>query len=187
MNATPPTTHFYPEVRIEIKPSFILPGEIGVFATRRFPKNAVIVPAAHFADVRLLDWAMVETLDAVTKRKLMGYCIGTPEGLLAPSDLNFISAAWQMNHCCQPNVGFNAAEDFVAMRTIKRGEELCWDYGFAELNPQFRMECRCGAVECRGVVTGTDWQRLKSDPNKLRYFSPDLCRLAQEQATGAKN
>lgn len=164
-----------------------MPGEIGVFATRRFAKDAVIVPAEHFANVRLLEWSVFETLDAGTKRKLMGYCPGTREGLLAPPDLNYISVAWQMNHSCRPNVGINAADDFVAMRSIKRGEELCWDYAFAESNPKFSMKCRCGAVDCRGVVTGTDWQHLKLDPNKLRYFSADLRRLVQETTTGARN
>ncbi|MDP2826365.1 MAG: SET domain-containing protein-lysine N-methyltransferase [Sulfuritalea sp.] len=172
----PPPPQNYPEVRIEIKPSIILPGEIGVFATRRIAKDAVIVPAAHFTDIRLLEWAVFETLDALTKRKLMGYCPGTAEGLLAPADLNYISVAWQMNHSCQPNVGFNAAEDFVAMHAIKRGEELCWDYAFGESNPKFRMRCRCGAAGCRGVVTGNDWQVLVNDPNKAKYFSAELRR-----------
>jgi hypothetical protein len=180
----PPPPQTYPAVSIEIKPSIILPGEIGVFATRRFAKDSIIVPAAHFADARLLEWAVFKTLDAVTKRKLMGYCPGTPEGLLAPADLNYISVAWQMNHSCQPNVGFNAADDFVAMRAIRRGEELCWDYAFAESNPKFRMKCRCGAVDCRGVVTGKDWQHLVSEPNKRNYFLSDLRRLAQDLASG---
>lgn len=178
----PPQT--YPAVSIEIKPSIILPGEIGVFATRRFAKDSIIVPAAHFADARLLEWAVFKTLDAVTKRKLMGYCPGTPEGLLAPADLNYISVAWQMNHSCQPNVGFNATDDFVAMRAIKRGEELCWDYAFAESNPKFRMKCRCGAVDCRGVVTGKDWRHLMSEPAKRGYFSSDLRRLVQDLVSG---
>jgi hypothetical protein len=125
-----------------------------------------------------------KTLDAVTKRKLMGYCPGTPEGLLAPADLNYISVAWQMNHSCQPNVGFNATDDFVAMRAIKRGEELCWDYAFAESNPKFRMKCRCGAVDCRGVVTGKDWRHLMSEPAKRGYFSSDLRRLVQDLVSG---
>jgi len=145
------------------------------------------VPAAHVEDVRLLEWAMFETLDAVTQRKLMGYCLGTPEGLLAPANLNYISVAWQMNHSCQPNVGFNAAEDFVAMRAIKRGEELCWDYGFAESNPKFRMECHCGASDCRGVVTGRDWQHLMADPNKLAYFSCYLRRFILDLPSEVKN
>lgn len=166
----------YPQVRIEIRPSIVLSGEIGVFAARRFAKDVVIVPATHFEDVRLLEWTVFQTLDAVTKRKLIGYCPGTHEGLLAPPDLNYISVAWQMNHSCQPNVGFNAADDFVAMRAIRRGEELTWDYAFAELNPKFRMKCRCGAADCRRVVTGRDWQRMANSPHKARYFSPDLRR-----------
>ena len=68
-------------------------GEIGVFAMRRFAIDKVIVPAAHFADVRLQEWSEFETLDAVTQRKLMSYCPGTPQGLLASPDLNFISIA----------------------------------------------------------------------------------------------
>ncbi len=126
--------------------------------------------------MRLLAWPVFDALDATTKRKLKGYCVGTPEGLLAPADLNYISVAWQMNHSCQPNVGFNAAEDFVAMRAIQRGEELCWDYAFGESNPKFRMRCRCGAAGCRGVVTGRDWQMLVNDPDKAKYFSAELRR-----------
>ena len=92
-----------------------------------------------------------------------------------------------MNHSCQPNVGFNAVDDFVAMRAIKRGEELCWDYGFAETNPKFRMKCQCGTVDCCGIVTGTDWKRLKSLPTKLQYFSADLRRLVHDSASRARN
>lgn len=97
----------YPAVRIEIKPSIILPGEIGVFAMRRIAKDEIIVPATHFADARLVEWSVFDRLDAVTKRKIMGYCPGTAEGFFAPPDLNYISVAWQINHSCDPNVGFN--------------------------------------------------------------------------------
>lgn len=166
----------YPAIRIELKPSRILPDEIGVFAVRRFARDEIIIPAAHFADERLLPWAVFDTLDATTRRKLMGYCPGTPEGLLAPPDLNYLSVAWQMNHSCRPNVGFNAADDFVAMRAIRRGEELCWDYAFAETNPKFRMVCRCGAAACPGVVTGRDWRVLVNDPDTAKYFSAELRR-----------
>ncbi len=158
-----------------------------MFAVRRFARDEIIIPATHFADVRLLPWAEFDTLDAITRRKLMGYCPGTPDGLLARPDLNYLSVAWQMNHSCMPNVGFNAADDFVAVRAIRRGEELCWDYAYAETNPKFRMRCRCGAVACRGVVTGGEWRRLMADPEKLRYFSPDLLRFIQVTTTGAGN
>lgn len=164
----------YPAVRIEIRPSKILPGEIGVFATRRVGKNTVIVPASHFADARHIAWSEFATIDPATRRKLMGYCPGTLEGLLAPPDLNYISVAWQINHSCNPNVGFNANDDFVAMRTIQRAEELCWDYAFGETNPKFRMRCYCGSAQCRGVVKGTDWRVLVNEGNSRKYFSAGL-------------
>lgn len=62
------------------------------------------------------------------------------------------------------------------MRSIKRGEELCWDYAYDESNPKFRMRCRCGHAQCRGMVTGRDWQLLVNDPRCSKYFSPSLRR-----------
>ena len=168
--------HAYPAVRIEIRPSSILPGEIGVFSTCRIVKDEVIVPATHFADAQLFVWSVFDRADAVTKRKIMGYCPGTAEGFFAPPDLNYISVAWQINHSCDPNVGFNESDDFVAMRTIKRGEELCWDYAFDESNSKFRMRCRCGSIRCRGMVTGGDWQLLVNDSGCRKYFSAGLRR-----------
>lgn len=74
-----------------------------------------------------------------------------------------------MNHSCESNVGFNAADDFVAMRAIKRGEELCWDYAYAETNPKFRMKCRCGAIGCRRVVRTDIGERfMREDATRLK-------------------
>ncbi len=68
-------------------------------------------------------------------------------------------AKW-INHGCQPNC---EAEDvdgriFIkALRTLKPGEELFYDYGLviderhtAKLKKQF--ECRCGKPKCRGTM-----------------------------------
>lgn len=92
-----------------------------------------------------------------------------------------------LNHSCEPNASFNAADDFVAMRATKPGEELFWDYGFAESNPKFRMKCRCGAIDYRDLITGADWQHINWDSDKRQYFSRDLRRLAPKPATGVRN
>lgn len=68
-------------------------------------------------------------------------------------------ARW-INHGCQPNC---EADDvggriFIkALRTLKPGEELFYDYGLviderytAKLKKQF--ECRCGKPQCRGTM-----------------------------------
>lgn len=60
-----------------------------------------------------------------------------------------------INHSCEPNVAFTLEGDgFYALRPIKAGEELYFDYATCENDPQWRLECRCGTKSCRGYVTG---------------------------------
>jgi hypothetical protein len=37
----------------------------------------------------------------------------------------------------------------VAMRDIKIGEEITWDYEMTEKNLEWRMKCKCGKDNCR--------------------------------------
>jgi SET domain-containing protein len=58
-----------------------------------------------------------------------------------------------LNHSCQPNCGIKNLFELVSMRKIKKGEELTWDYDMAE-NDNWRMKCKCGSKNCRGVIRG---------------------------------
>lgn len=58
-----------------------------------------------------------------------------------------------LNHSCQPNCGIKNLFNIVSMRVIKKGEELTWDYDMAE-NDNWRMKCKCGSKNCRGVIRG---------------------------------
>ncbi len=69
-------------------------------------------------------------------------------------------ARW-VNHSCAPNCETEESEDgrvFIqAMRDIRRGEELNYDYGLIideRITPTLKKqyECRCGAVDCRGTM-----------------------------------
>lgn len=62
-----------------------------------------------------------------------------------------------INHSCDPNVGMDGQIDYVAMRDIKAGEELCMDYAMAISN-EYELECKCGSEKCRGIITGEDWK-----------------------------
>lgn len=161
-------------LRIEIRPSKILKGEVGVFAVRNLPKNSVIIDAAHFSNTRFVPWKTFLRLDPSTKKKIIAHCSGTPKGFFMPPDLNYLSVAWHMNHSCNPNVGFNARDDFVAMQPIRKNEELTWDYGFDETNPAFKMKCTCKERKCRKIITGNDWRHLMQDSSKYEYLSPRL-------------
>jgi SET domain-containing protein len=66
------------------------------------------------------------------------------------------------NHSCDPNAGFHGQIFLVAMRDIKKGEEVVLDYAMAlcaskNADP-YRMECKCGSKKCRGIITDNDWK-----------------------------
>lgn len=61
--------------------------------------------------------------------------------------------ARRLNHSCEPNCGIKDLFKIVAMRDIKKGEELTWDYEMTEKNEfGWRMKCRCGTESCRKSI-----------------------------------
>jgi hypothetical protein len=76
-----------------------------------------------------------------------------------------------LNHSCAPNVGVRGQITFVAMRDIPAGSELTIDYAMIDGDPRERMRCACGAPECRGEVTGSDWSRPELQRRYAGYFS----------------
>src|SRR6185369_8729778 len=57
-----------------------------------------------------------------------------------------------VNHACDPNAVVKKDTRLVAMRDIDRGEEIRFDYS-TTISDGWTMECRCGAVNCRRIVT----------------------------------
>src|SRR5439155_23593535 len=79
-----------------------------------------------------------------------------------------------INHCCDPNAGFVTGETIlVALRDIAPGEEIGWDYSTSLAETGWRLECRCPAANCRGIVRSwgelTDGQRECLRPIALAY------------------
>jgi SET domain-containing protein len=62
------------------------------------------------------------------------------------------------NHSCDPNIGVQGQIVFVALRDIRPAEELTHDWATTD-DDDYRMECKCGAVNCRKLITGQDWRR----------------------------
>lgn len=71
------------------------------------------------------------------------------------------NAARWINHSCNPNCETEETDDgrvFIqAIRDIRRGEELNYDYGLIldeRITPTLKKqhECRCGAKNCRGTM-----------------------------------
>ncbi len=55
----------------------------------------------------------------------------------------------KLNHSCNPNAHFGSKRQLFALRSIKRGEEVTFDYSTSEVDAQWTMSCACGAKGCR--------------------------------------
>lgn len=94
---------------------------------------------------------------------------------IGPTDADGIDANMlHLNHSCDPNVGVRGQVTFVAMREIPVGTELTIDYAMIDGDPEERMECGCGADQCRGTITGDDWRRPELQKRYAGYFSKYL-------------
>jgi hypothetical protein len=59
-----------------------------------------------------------------------------------------------LNHSCNPNIGIKGSVTFVALRNIKKGEEVAFDYSTTEDDLLWRLpfKCACGAKNCRSSI-----------------------------------
>lgn len=103
-----------------------------------------------------------------------------------------------MNHSCEPNVEAQNWQDkeiwFIALRDIKKGEELTFNYGF-EADTWEDHPCRCGKPSCVGYIVAEDqWPTLKrkiaakkaAHTRKLHQKKKNSTTAAKRQRTPSK-
>lgn len=73
------------------------------------------------------------------------------------------------NHSCKPNASIHKRLDIVAIREIKEGEEITFDYSIIEGDPRWEMDCNCGQKECRRVISSVHSLPAKQFENYLPY------------------
>jgi len=91
------------------------------------------------------------------------YIISSKEGKLEDDDF--------FNHSCNPNAGIKGHLLMVAMRAIRPNEEITYDYAMTDCDLNYRFQCRCGAKNCRKVITGHDWKMPALQRRYKDYFS----------------
>jgi hypothetical protein len=88
------------------------------------------------------------------------------------------------NHSCEPNAGFgkNSPICLSAMRDIKAGDQICFDYGMCETDERLwePMDCMCGTPYCRGKITANDWKIQDLHVRYKGYWSPHVQRLLDQ-------
>lgn len=83
-------------------------------------------------------------------------------------DVTPTNPGYYINHSCQPNAGFRGSLTVVAMKPIKKDEEITIDYSITEEDPYWKMPCRCGKKDCRKTIRGI--QSLHK--NTFRKYRP---------------
>lgn len=95
--------------------------------------------------------------------------------------------AYKINHSCSPSAGVVGQITFVALRDIAPDEEVCYDYAMTDGTDYDEFICQCGAPNCRGQVSGSDWMRPELWQRYKGHFSPYLQRRIDQLQTQRAN
>lgn len=121
--------------------------------------------------------------------KMRDFCLQISENhVIGPIKEGQIDDACYFNHCCDPNAGIKGQIFLVAIRNIKKGEYVTFDYGMvlhnsSNVKKQYRLKCECGSSICRKVVTVNDWKKKELQKKYNGYFQFYI----QEKINNLKN
>ena len=85
-----------------------------------------------------------------------------------------------VNHSCDPNMGVQGQITLVAMRDIRAGEEVTFDYAMVDMSDADEFVCACGSPWCRVRVTGEDWRLPDLQKRYRGYFGAHVQRAIDE-------
>ncbi|MDD5193140.1 MAG: SET domain-containing protein-lysine N-methyltransferase [Candidatus Nanoarchaeia archaeon] len=75
-----------------------------------------------------------------------------------------------INHSCNPNCKVSIRNKRIwikAIKNIKKGEEINYDYGYELDNDYKDHPCKCGSKNCIGYIIGKDyWKKFKKMQRK---------------------
>jgi SET domain-containing protein len=91
------------------------------------------------------------------------------------------SAGWCINHSCDPNCGVVGERELAALRDIRRGEEVTFDYSTNVGWDGFMMECRCGKKNCRKFIKSYASLAPELKRRYEGHVSPFLLRRPRRQ------
>jgi SET domain-containing protein len=128
----------------------------GVFAARKIPVDTRII---EYCGERIDDDTAAERGSHDPANPFHTFFFSLEGGKMIDGGVQGSDARW-INHACAPNCEAREEEGRVyiyALRDIRRGEELNYDYGLvieerhtAKLKASY--ECRCGAATCRHTM-----------------------------------
>jgi len=159
----------------------------GLFAAKDIPKGTVVMVSPVVQEYTRQEY---KTFSFRYRAILKKYASGDSSGNLIYHTDNV--KYW--NHSCNPNTTY-VGDVEIAIKNIRAGEELTYDYGLIHPIWLPPMKCYCGSPNCRGIIVRVPdnsliAQRLHSAArnalkNALEVSQPlikkkDLLQLMQE-------
>ena len=132
-----------------------------------------IAPIARGEFVAILGGIIVPSEDFNDYEKTMGNLgIQLNDGFyICPPDREELYKTGVLNHSCEPNLGLIDSITFVAIKDIKVGDELTFDYAIAETRGS-SFDCNCNSARCRKIINPTDWELPYLQEKYSEFFSP---------------
>jgi SET domain-containing protein len=117
---------------------------LGIYAKENIPTYSVIL------DIKYIREVTKENPLSESEKHLRDHQHYWPDGR------TFIVAEPEcyLNHSCNPNAYiYSAGKQFfiIAKKDIKSGEEITVDYEIQTTGVDSSWECKCGAINCRGM------------------------------------
>jgi len=81
------------------------------------------------------------------------------------------------NHSCDPNIYIEDRE-FIALKSIKTGDPITFDYETNEAEMAEPFNCQCGSINCRDLIKGYDYLSRESIKELTAPISPHLLTRA---------
>ena len=137
-----------------------------MFAIRTIRKGAKII---EYRGARISESAANDQPARDPKNLYHTFLFQLSDGTVIDGGARGNSARW-INHSCQPNcesVEYDDGTLFIhARRTIRAGEELCYDYRIGVLGKPTRVDrkdyaCACNTPRCRGTMLLTTKRRRR--------------------------
>jgi hypothetical protein len=117
----------------------------GLFATENIRRGSIITNVSGSA-------MKFEEAASLGEKESYPFQVGLSE-YICPNQ----HTIWQyINHCCEPNCGVNENFEIIAIRNIKNGEELFYDYSTTMLEKHWTMKCLCNKQSCRHIIADFD-------------------------------
>lgn len=141
----------------------------GIFAKENIKKGEIVFTKAG----HIVDKEEAKRLDET----LGEYCLQINDNFfLCPKNKEEIEdLAIFINHSCEPNVAPDGQITFVALKDIKAGEEITYDYAMTT-SYDYQLECSCGSKNCRKLITGNDWRLEELQRRYGDYFTYQILK-----------